>query len=80
MNAIDLVDVKIKMSFEDFFILFSNLPLNEKEKLELKDYYTIYELFISNGVEPETSWVATKNIFIVKKGPEIQKRMSNEKV
>ena len=75
MNNIDLVDVTKPMTFNDFWILFAHLPLNEEEQSSLKnDYFVMYELFLKNEVEPETAWVAVRNLFVAKEGEKLLKR------
>ncbi len=81
MNTlIDSIDIEKQMSWNDFYTLFSVLKvkLTSEEEIELKEFYfKMYELFITNGTDPKTSWIAVKNIFIVKKGPELVKRMED---
>jgi hypothetical protein len=66
MKTWDEIDIEKVLIFEDFVTLFERLPLNEKEKKELYDYFQIYEIFLDADVSPKESWTATKNIFIMK--------------
>lgn len=54
------------LTFEDFNLLFSPLPLNEEEKRALPEYFQMYTTFLSADVSPKNSWIATRNVFIVK--------------
>lgn len=76
-RSFDDVDVTKPMLFDDFWILFSHLPLTDEEKISLKtEYFEIYELFLNNDVAPETAWLATRNMFVMKMGDEISKRQN----
>ena len=67
MKTYEEIDPHEFLIKEDFVKLFSPLPLLDNEMLELQnEYYSIYTKFIEGGVNPETSWLATRNIFIVK--------------
>ena len=67
MKTFEEIDVKSPLSVEDFCTLFDQLPLNEVEKISVKDeYFKMYTTFIQADVKPESSWIAIRNIFIVK--------------
>ena len=66
MKTIEEINIETKMSEDDFKVLFSNLPLNEEEQASLTEYYQIYAAFINASVSPQDSWIATRNIFIMK--------------
>lgn len=66
MKTLNEINVEQKLSLEDFCTLFMQLPLNENEINELSNYYKMYELFISSNVFPKDSWVAIRNMYIIK--------------
>jgi hypothetical protein len=66
MKTIEEINIKNKMSEDDFKVLFSNLPLNEEEQASLTEYYQMYTTFITADVTPNDSWLATRNIFFMK--------------
>jgi len=76
-KSFDDIDVTKPMLFDDFWILFSHLPLTDEEKISLKtEYFVMYELFLNNNVAPETAWLAIRNIFVMKMGDELMKRQN----
>ena len=68
------IDPTKTLELEDFITLFSRLPLDEEEHRSLGEYYQMYETFLKADVSPENSWVATRNVFIVK-NPKIGERI-----
>ena len=61
------IDPTRLMNKEDFMFLYNHLPLNDSEKSALEtEYFPAYEKFIEAGVDPKTSWLATRNLFINK--------------
>jgi len=74
-EAWEKIDPTKKLTKKDFETLFSHLPLNLYEKERLRsEYWPAYEKFIEAGVDPKTSWIATKNLF-VKKESQIGERI-----
>lgn len=77
MKLWEEINVKEILTYEDFYTLFAyKLPLTEQEKNELVDYYKIYETFLKAGVDNETAWISTRNIFVVKNA-QIGERIKN---
>jgi hypothetical protein len=67
MKTYDEIDPCEFLALEDFKNLFSPLPLLDSEISELSiGYYPMYTKFIEVGVSPKDSWLAVRNIFIVK--------------
>ena len=64
------------LSKKHFCELFDQLPLNDEEQEQIKtEYWGVYKIFLSqNDVDPQTAWLATKNIFIIKE-PQIGERV-----
>jgi hypothetical protein len=80
MKTFNEIDVFQELSYEDFQILFNGqqLPLNESEKLSIeKEYYPMYKMFFDAGVGAEGSWLAIRNLFIMKNS-QIAKRIINK--
>ena len=76
MKTIEEIDVVNEhLNFEDFSTLFKDLPLTKEERLELVDYFKMYKTFLGSGVNPENSWVATKNLYVIK-NPQISERIN----
>jgi len=67
MKTWDEINVCEKLSLEDFLVLFEHLPLTKEEKSELNEsYYPMYKSFLDAEVEPKESWIAIRNIFVIK--------------
>jgi hypothetical protein len=67
MKTWDEINVYEKLSLEDFLVLFAHLPLTEEEKSDLNEsYYPMYQSFLDAEVEPRESWIAIRNIFVIK--------------
>jgi hypothetical protein len=78
MKTREEIDVKEILSLEDFITLFNHLPLNEQEKQEvISDYYPMYKLFIESEVKAEDSWLAIRNLYVMK-NQQIAKRISDK--
>lgn len=62
------IDPTKELSQVDFCELFEQLPINDKERNDIKEmYWQLYILIINNKtVLPSEAWVATKNTFIAK--------------
>ncbi len=63
---IDQINIEAKISLDEFKLLFSPLNLNDDILDRLDEYYKMYELFIDSSVNPKTSWLSVRNIWIVK--------------
>lgn len=75
----DKINPNEKLSKEEFLLLFEHLPLNTLEIEKLKsEYWVIYEKFLTSGIEPQTSWLAARNLFINKES-QIGERIENQK-
>jgi len=73
-KSIEEIDVYKELSPEDFLLLFEQVPLLDTEVQELNEFYfPFYKKMLECNVIPETAWVATRNVFIVKNS-EISKR------
>jgi hypothetical protein len=78
MNITDIIDVTKPMSWNEFYCLFAQLHLTVDEEISLKnEWFVIYELFIKNDVVPETAWIATRNMFVIK-NQQIAERLKKE--
>lgn len=66
MRTLEQIDITQPIDKEEFCMIFeSQLPLNEMEKKKLRDeYFSMYALFVTNGVNPAMSFEATKNVFL----------------
>ena len=65
MKTIEQLDITKPLLKEEFFMLFdTQLPLNEEEKARItRDYFPMYALFVTSGVEPAEAFEATKTVF-----------------
>ena len=67
MKTIEELDIDTPLLLEEFLLLFSHLPLTDEEKRELNEvYFKMYITFLEAETSPKDSWLATKNIFIIK--------------
>ena len=66
MRTIEQIDITQAIDKEEFCMIFeSQLPLNQTEKEKLRrDYFPMYALFVTNGVQPAMAFDATKNVFL----------------
>lgn len=80
MKNLEEIDITKPISKEDFYTIFeSQLPLNQEEKIKIKEsYFPLYIMFITNGVEPAQAFDATKNIFYSQE-TQLKKRLENTK-
>lgn len=68
------IDPTQPLSHEDFCELFEQVPLNEREREDVKIvYWGIYSAFL-NEVSPTEAWVAIKNMFTINEA-QIKERM-----
>jgi hypothetical protein len=74
MKTFEEINVEETLNFDDFYVLFHQLPLNKKEKKSLSEYYQMYTIFIGAEVKPIDAWVAVRNIFAIK-NQQIAKRI-----
>jgi hypothetical protein len=65
-EIIEKIDVSLKLSIDDFLLLFTEqLSLTDEEIEKLRNlYYPFYIGFISADVDPQGSWIAIRNLFI----------------
>jgi len=75
-NRWDLIDVNSKLDKEDFIFLFSHLSLLPAEEKEIREEYWQIYLKFTEFCEPQTAWLATRNIFVFK-NPQIGDRIQN---
>ena len=69
------IDPNVKLTRDQFCEIFEQLPLTEEERAGVREtYWEMYAVFLENGVEPRTAWLATRNVFIAKE-PQIGERM-----
>ena len=66
MKPWEEIDVNEKITFEEFYTLFSKVPLTPEEKNGLYEYYQMYEKFLEVDVNPTDAWIATRNVFVIK--------------
>ena len=66
MKPWEEIDVNEKITFEEFYTLFSKVPLTSEEKNGLYEYYQMYEKFLEVDVNPADAWIATRNVFVIK--------------
>jgi len=60
------IDPTKELNIENFCELFEQVPLNNKERKDIKEiYWELYQLCIQH-VEPSQAWLATRNTFIAK--------------
>ena len=78
MKTWEEIDVNEKIAFEEFYTLFSKVPLTQEEKDGLYEYYQMYEKFIEADVKPADAWVAVRNVFVIK-NPQIADRTKHDK-
>lgn len=66
MRTIEQIDITQAIDKEEFCMLFeTQLPLNDAEKVKLRrEYFSMYALFVTNGISPATAFEATKNVFL----------------
>lgn len=66
MRTIEQIDITQPIEKEEFCMLFeTQLPLNDMEKEKLKrEYFSMYALFVTNGIQPAPAFEATKNVFL----------------
>jgi hypothetical protein len=65
MRTLEQIDITQPIDKEEFCMIFeTQLPLNEKEKSDLREkYFLMYALFVTNGVAPAKAFEATKKVF-----------------
>ena len=65
MRTIEDIDITKPITKEDFCMIFeSQLSLTEDEKIKIQEnYFPMYALFVTNGVEPAQAFDATKHVF-----------------
>ena len=72
------IDPTEPLSHEDFCELFEQVPLNEKERENVKIiYWSLYEAFLKE-VSPTDAWLAIRNMFIINEA-QIKERIDEEK-
>jgi hypothetical protein len=62
------IDPTKPLSIGEFCQLFEQVPLNDKERKDVKEiYWGIYEICLNNPeVTPTEAWLAARNTFIIK--------------
>jgi len=76
------IDPNNPLSEDDFCELFEQLPLNDKEREDVKIiYWQIYSTCLGNpDVTPADAWLATRNTFIAHEtqvGERVQEQKEN---
>ena len=66
MRTIEQIDITQPIDKEEFCMIFeTQLPLNDIEKTKLRnEYFSMYALFVTNGIQPAHAFEATKNVFL----------------
>ena len=74
------IDPTNSLTLEHFCELFEQLPLNDKERSDIKEiYWGVYSVCLQHPeVPPAEAWLATRNTFIAKE-TQIKERMESNK-
>lgn len=66
MRTVEQIDITQPIDKEEFCMIFeTQLPLNDVEKAKLRnEYFAMYALFATNGIQPALAFEATKNVFL----------------
>jgi len=77
MKTFDEINVEEALNEEDFATLLNASALNASEKKNVPIFFKLYCQFLEAGTQPMQSWIAIKNIILLKRA---QDEFINNKV